>query len=255
MAPEPTSVQRFTNRVADYARCRPGYPANVVTIAVEHFALPVSARVADVGAGTGKLSVEFLRAGHEVFAIEPNDAMRSAARQLSKWPLFHNMAGTAERLPLRPQSIDLIVVAQAFHWFDQPKTKQEFQRVLRPSGGLLLVWNNRRTAESAFLQEYEKLLLDHCPQYADVGNKHYEENALREFFDGAGYHRVCLGYQQRLDLAAFVGRVFSSSYTPASGAARAQLKQATHQLFNRYATNNTVQIDYNTEMFLGCLHN
>lgn len=253
MAPERDSVQRFDDRVEDYARYRPGYPADIVSIAREHLGLPSGARIADVGSGTGKSSLPFLEAGFEVFGVEPNAAMRAAATsELRRRNLFHSVDGTAEAMPLDDDSVSLVVAGQAFHWFDQRQARREFQRVLQPDGGLMLMWNNRRTESSLFLMEYEKLLLDHCPDYVNVGNRHYEDIELEEFFGGP-FRSAVLRTQQRLDAQAFRGRLFSSSYTPASGDVRRALEAASRRLFEEHAVDGNVHFDYDTEVFYGRL--
>ena len=252
MVPDLTSVQRFTSRVADYVRYRPGYPPGLIPLAQTCFELSEGAVVADIGSGTGKLSAEFLRAGFEVLAVEPNEAMRNAAQDLTSWPLFHNLAGTAEALPLRDGSVALLVAGQAFHWFDQRESKREFKRVLRPGGGLMLIWNNRRTDSSAFLQEYEAMLQAHCPDYANVGNKHYDPKEIEAFFETRPEF-ACLRYEQRMDLKALRGRIFSSSYTPAEGSARRKLEDATQRLFAAHAVEDEVCVNYDTEIFYGKL--
>jgi len=254
MVPEPDSVQRFTNRVHDYVRSRPGYPADLASLARDHFALPSGAAVADVGSGTGKLSRLFLQEGFEVFGVEPNEAMRQAATaELGTWKTFHGLAGAAESLPLADGSMHLVVAAQAFHWFDHPAARREFLRVLRPEGGGMLIWNNRRTDSSRFLQDYEKMLLDHCPDYVNVGNKHYEDVELDEFFAGP-FRSALLRNQQVLDAEEFQARIFSCSYTPAQGSARDALAEATQRLFVTYAEKDRVCIEYDTEVFYGRLH-
>jgi len=206
--------------------------------------------VADVGSGTGKLSHEFLQAGFEVFAVEPNEAMRAATQHQTPPGRFHNLAGTAEALPLPDHCVQLLVAGQAFHWFDQEKCKPEFKRVLQPGGGLMILWNNRRTASSRFLQEYEDMLVQHCPDYANVGNQHYDPDEIHRFFDGQ-HESACLRYQQHHDETALLGRVFSSSYTPAAGPERQALEAATRELFARHAVDGRVCFDYDTEIFYG----
>jgi SAM-dependent methyltransferase len=253
MAPERDSVQRFTDRVDDYARFRPGYPDDIVSIATGNLGLRSGAAIADVGSGTGKSSLPFLRAGFEVHAVEPNPRMRAAAEtELAAWTSFHSLDGVAEDLPLEDGSVALVVAGQAFHWFDQAVARKEFQRVLVGDGGLMLLWNNRRTESSRFLVDYEKMLLDHCPDYVNVGNRHYEDIELEEFFGGP-FRSARLQTQQTLDAVGFQGRLFSSSYTPGSGEERRALEEASRRLFDRHAVAGKVHIDYDTEVFYGHL--
>src|SRR6185437_488336 len=114
-----------------YARARPTYAEEAV-----RFALPaVPCRVADVGAGTGKLTEVLLRLGCDVVAVEPDDAMRERIQGAE------TRAGSAEELPLPDGSFDAVVCGQAFHWFDRERFLPEAARVLRPGGTLGVLWN------------------------------------------------------------------------------------------------------------------
>src|SRR5687768_16889833 len=125
---------RFSNRVEDYARYRPGYPAAIIEFFTTRLGI-TKADVADVGSGTGIFTALLLDAGHRVFAIEPNDAMRAEAeRTLGGREGFVSVDGSAEQTTIDDASVDLITAAQAFHWFDVPATRAEFRRILRADG-------------------------------------------------------------------------------------------------------------------------
>ena len=124
MEPDPT--RRFSNRVDDYVRYRPHYPPGVLDRLREGIALTPRTVIADVGSGTGISTELFLQNGNTVFAIEPNPEMRAAAeRLLGGRPNFHSVRGTAEATTLPDGSVDCVVAAQAFHWFDPEKTRVE----------------------------------------------------------------------------------------------------------------------------------
>src|SRR6516165_3649902 len=136
-------TDRFSDRVENYAKYRPDYPAAMLQSLVK--SVPAPARVADIGSGTGILTAQLLEAGYEVFAVEPNRPMAKAAgRELGQRPEFHSVPGTAEATTLESGSVDLITCAQSFHWFDQEKTRSEFKRVLRAGARVAIVWNERR---------------------------------------------------------------------------------------------------------------
>ncbi|HEY2671220.1 MAG TPA: class I SAM-dependent methyltransferase [Rugosimonospora sp.] len=118
-----------------YDRYRPGYPADAVTWALGERPL----RVADLGAGTGILSRLLGRLGHEVIAVEPDDAM--GARLVEASPGVSVLAGTAEEIPLPDRSVDAVVAGQAYHWFDADRAHAEIARVLRPGGVFAALWN------------------------------------------------------------------------------------------------------------------
>jgi len=123
---------------ATYERARPSYPDDAVSWLVG----PRAVRVADVGAGTGKLTARLAAGGHDVVAVEPSEQMRERL-QLAV-PGVPALAGRAEALPLEDASVDAVTVAQAWHWVDESRAVPEVARVLRPGGVLALVWNLRR---------------------------------------------------------------------------------------------------------------
>src|ERR1700758_1522540 len=147
---DPTT--RFSNRVDNYVRYRPGYPYAVMELLGRECALTPDAIVADIASGTGLLTRIFLENGNRVFAVEPNPEMRQAGeRLLAGYHKFVSVAGTAEATTLTDHSIDLVTAAQAAHWFDQSKARREFVRILKPGGWCALIWNDRRTDSSPFL--------------------------------------------------------------------------------------------------------
>ncbi|HSG40824.1 MAG TPA: class I SAM-dependent methyltransferase, partial [Thermoanaerobaculia bacterium] len=128
-------LARFSSRVQNYVRYRPGYPLSLIDFLETNLGLAPGAVIADVGSGTGKLSELFLDRGYRVIGIEPNDEMREAAEGLKeRYPDFVNLAGQAESLPLDDRSVQAVMAGQAFHWFDPGKTRAEFARVLVPGG-------------------------------------------------------------------------------------------------------------------------
>lgn len=126
-------ARSFGSAADAYARARPTYAEEAV-----RFVLPrVPCTVADVGAGTGKLTEVLLRLGCEVVAVEPDAEMRARIRSADA------RAGTAEELPLADASVDAVVAGSAYHWFDPRRFADEAARVLRPGGTLGLLWNDQ----------------------------------------------------------------------------------------------------------------
>jgi SAM-dependent methyltransferase len=120
-----------------YERGRPSYPEAGVQLLVDELDIGPGRDVLDLGAGTGKLTCLLVRTGAPVVAVEPVAAMRAL---LTCAPVLD---GTAEAIPLGDASVDAVVVGQAFHWFDPEPALAEIARVLRPGGGLGLIWNER----------------------------------------------------------------------------------------------------------------
>jgi SAM-dependent methyltransferase len=255
----PNPATRFSDRVADYVRYRPRYPISLLTVLEEMGALAPASVVADLGSGTGISAQLLLDAGHTVYGVEPNAAMRQAAAgELGAYPRFHSLDGTAEATTLDDHSVDLVFAAQAFHWFDVEACRQEWRRILRPAetgrDWVALVWNSRRTDTTPFLKEYEALLHEYGTDYGAVNHQDLDYEALRSLFTPESYQRRSLENHQELDREGFFGRVFSSSYTPAADhPGRGAMEEALDRLFVRHAVEGVVRLEYEVEIHGGRL--
>jgi ubiquinone/menaquinone biosynthesis C-methylase UbiE len=174
-------TKRFSSRVDNYVRYRPGYPAEIVDLLRQDCGLKKNSMVADIGSGTGKLSELFLKAGCEVFGVEPNKEMREAGAQMD-FENFTSVDGTAEATNLPVQSMDFLTAGQAFHWFDHAKCRAEFLRILKRNGWLVIVWNDRRTGTTPFLEDYEKLMLEFGTDYKEVNHRRTDKPEIIEKF-------------------------------------------------------------------------
>src|SRR5262245_50759059 len=125
------SVSRFSNRVANYVKYRPEYPREIVAFLGEACGLKKDSVIADVGCGPGISSKIFLENGNRVLGVEPNEAMRDAAREyLAAYNNFSIIDGRADATTLSDASVDFVIAAQAFHWFEPDATRAEFKRIL-----------------------------------------------------------------------------------------------------------------------------
>ena len=140
MVVHPVAERGFGSTADLYERARPGYPG-VVDVLRAELDLGPDRVVLDLAAGTGKLTRELVPAARRVVAVEPLPDMR--AQLAAAVPAADVLDGTAEAIPLPDGSVDLVTVASAFHWFDGERALADIHRVLRPSGGLVLVWNQR----------------------------------------------------------------------------------------------------------------
>lgn len=253
--PSTNPLTRFSDRVEDYRRHRPGYPDAMVSRLRELGALPEHGVVADVGSGTGISAGLFLRHGCTVFAVEPNAAMRRAAEEalsVAFGARFHSVDGRAEATGLDAGSVDLVLAAQAFHWFDREGFRRECRRILRPGGQVAVLWNDRRLESTPFLREYEALLREYGTDYCEVAHRNVGAEAIAEFFRPTRPVRFVLENVQRLDLEGLLGRTRSSSYVPAQGDPRHRpMMEALRRLFDRYARAGVVEIEYDVVVHLG----
>ena len=248
------ATSRFSDRVENYVRYRPGYPPEVLqTLGVECGLRPEHT-VADMASGTGIWTRILLGNGNRVFGVEPNAEMRQAGEGLlAEFPRFVSVAATAEATTLGGESVDFVTAAQAAHWFDPAKARKEFARVLKPGGWLVLLWNERRTDTTRFLREYEQLLLDFGTDYQEVRHEKTTES-VNEFFDPAPLQERTFPMRQEFDYAGLEGRLLSSSYAPGPEEANhAPMLRELRCLFDSHAAGGRIAIEYTTRVFFGRL--
>jgi SAM-dependent methyltransferase len=251
------ATARFSNRVADYERFRPGYPDGVVEALRRRIGLRPGEVVADLGAGTGIFSRLLLRHGVRVVAVEPNEAMRLAAERTHGAEAgFQSVAGRAEASGLAAASADAAVAAQAFHWFDPAATRREILRVLRAPPRVALIWNHRR-GDDPFTRTYDALVAAAKPK-DDPAPVHLvtpESDArTRAWFGPEGCAHDVLETEQRLDEEGLLGRAFSASYVPARGApGHEAFERALRDAFARHAVDGHVTLRYATHVYAGVL--
>jgi len=208
-------TKRFSNRVENYVKYRPSYPAAMIPFFETSLGLQQGQRIVDVGSGTGLFAKPLLEQGYAVTCIEPNDDMRRAGEQeLGRYPGFTSRKHRAEQTGLRGQSVDLITVAQAFHWMDPATTKKEFNRILKPGGHIVLAWN-LRLYTAPFMQTYhelkERYRLEETPM------RHDNEETLTAFFAPKAMQVQRFENNQRLTFEELKGQLLSSSYIPLPG--------------------------------------
>ncbi len=203
----PVAASGFGRGAEDYELGRPGYPPEAVDHIFEAFNLGSDGSVLDLGAGTGKLTRLLVGRGIDIIAVEPVDAM--AAILARTVPSVRRLAGAAEAIPLRDDSVAAVTAAQAAHWFDPAPAAVEIRRVLQPAGGLALIWNGRRTelppwtAIDPLTETYRRL----APQSAS--DEHLEEALIDAGFDRIDF--TTYDHVERLSPDAFVARVMSTS--------------------------------------------
>jgi ubiquinone/menaquinone biosynthesis C-methylase UbiE len=245
---------RFSSRVENYIRYRPGYPADVLETLQTDCGLTPAAVAADIACGTGIFTRLLLENGNRVVGVEPNQAMREAAEKLlSQYPNFTAVAGTAEETTLPDRSVDFATAAQAAHWFDLPRARKEFVRILKPRGCAVLIWNERSTDTTPFLRDYENLLITYGTDYQQIRHEHTTDN-IGSFFTPSPFEQRVFATQQDFGYAELEGRLLSSSYAPLAEHPRhAPMLQELRRIFDAHQQNGRVGMKYRTRMYYGGL--
>lgn len=252
--PASNATSRFSDRVENYVRYRPGYAAEVLRALTVECGLAPSHVVADVASGTGIWTRMLLENGNRVFGVEPNAEMRAAGeRLLAGFPKFASVAGTAEATTLAEKSVDFITVAQAAHWFDRGSARRELVRILGPGGWLVLLWNERVTDSTKFLRDYEQLLLTYGTDYEEVRHERTTA-AVNEFFDPTPFQERVFEMRQEFDYAGLEGRLLSSSYAPGpEHPQHAPMLRELRRIFDACSVDSRVAFEYKTRLYFGRL--
>jgi SAM-dependent methyltransferase len=252
--PAPNPTTRFSDRVENYVRYRPSYPLQAVQVLQCACGLAPHHVIADLASGTGIWTRMLLENGNKVFGVEPNAEMRQAGEQfLADFSNFTSVAGTAEATTLPDASVDFVTAAQAAHWFHRPRSRQEFVRILKPGGWLVLLWNERLTDSTPFLRDYEQLLVTFGTDYGDVRHERTTD-VVNEFFDPQPFQERVFPMRQEFDYAGLEGRLLSSSYAPGpEHSDHVPMMRELWRIFDRHAVNHRVSFDYHTRLYFARL--
>jgi SAM-dependent methyltransferase len=237
---------RFADRAVDYALYRPSYAGGAIDAVLAGLGDPRGVIAADIGAGTGISSRLLADRGVRVLAVEPNRAMRENA---AIHPLVEWRKGRAEETGLDAESVDLVLSAQAFHWFEREQALAEFARVLRRGGRLALMWNEGDKGDALTKTYYDLvstaagdtpvLKVRGAPE-AFWTSEHFENKREQTF-----------AHAQDLDEDGLVGRALSASYVPREGPARATLERGLREAYrSAVGAGGCGQLRYLTRVYL-----
>jgi SAM-dependent methyltransferase len=252
--PASNATSRFSDRVENYVRYRPGYPPEAIQTLRRECGLTAEDVIADVASGTGIWTRMLLQNGNPVFGVEPNAEMRAAGENLlGEFPRFTSVAGTAESTTLHDHSVSFVTAAQAAHWFNREQFRREAARILKPGGWLVLMWNERVTDSTAFLRDYEQLLLNYGTDYREIRHERTTDE-ISQFFDPAPFQERVFDMRQEFDYAGVEGRLLSSSYAPGPDHPQhAAMLRDLRRIFDTHAFQGQTVFEYKTRLYFGRL--
>lgn len=243
----------FTTKAFLYEKSRPSYPDEMLTFLKHQFNIKEDTLIADIGAGTGKFTEKILDLGCRVIAVEPNQVMAERLRDSLMCDQLVVSERPAEHTEIDAGTVDLVVAAQAFHWFDWQQFKEECSRILKPRGVVCLIWNvrdeealiNRRTAD---------IFKTYCPAYKGSSNGMMNhDGAIRQFFEGEFElfeTRQDLTYKEQ----QFIDRCLSASYAlEATDEDFDAFVTALRSLFQAFAEEGKVLIPNMTRCYYGTI--
>lgn len=244
----------FNQKASLYAAFRPLYNADGIKYLYDHKIVDKNDLITDIGAGTGILTRPFLEYGNKVIAIEPNQEMRTIAfAKLRGYENFHTISATAECTTLADYSIDVVIVGQAFHWFDTAAFKRECQRILKGKKLVILMWN-RKQQNCELEIERRKIRSKYCLANDKYNNNwHLREQAVKQFYN----QNFC--YKEfdnpiRNTYQEFIGRSLSDSRAPLPKSAEyIQYREELDSYFHKYSVEGRLIIPNQTIIYWGYL--
>lgn len=246
------NTTRFDGKGEIYAKARPNYATELFDYIKNTLLISEGSIFADIGAGTGIFSEHLLNNGYIVYAVEPNADMRKKAEEkLSVYKGFISVDGADINTTLPKQSVDCITTAQAFHWFDADAFKKECQRILKPNGKVIIVYNTRDESAAC-----NKALADHhrkyCPDFQGFSKGMNDEKCCA-FFDGR-----CEVFRadnsQNYDRQGYINRVLSSSYSLRESDERyAEYLADINKLFDIFSNDSSMTVPMHTVAYIGSI--
>lgn len=243
---------KFDGKGTAYANGRPGYPAALFKYLQRAQIVTPCTIAADIGAGTGIFTRQLSAIAEQVYAVEPNDGMRQMAEKcLGTYKNIISVRGSAEHTTLLEHSVDVVTAAQAFHWFDRMAFKQECKRILKTSGYVVLVWNDRDTT-CDIIEDNFAVNRKFCSGFKGSSNgMSFSNESFSGFFEGNVEVKV-LKNNLLYDCETFLSRNLSSSYAPKREDERySDYIHELEGLFQKYSRNGVVEYPYLTRCYIG----
>jgi ubiquinone/menaquinone biosynthesis C-methylase UbiE len=244
---DPTTI--FTGKAASYNRFRWDYAPGAIAAVLNMSAVTKKSVMADIGSGTGILTRHFLDKVEVVYAVEPNQAMRRVAKiRHGAHPAFRSIARRAESTELPADSLDLVIVGQALHWFDPNCAPNEFSRILMSDGWFAVIWNNLGQGELT------QALEDLFSRYMGDIRRRTDPELLPPYFQGADYQHLWFSVDRHSNWDQFIGGLLTASWAPEVNEAEYQRFVArTRTVFDQYSSDGELTIEVISNVAIGQL--
>lgn len=242
------NIEKYTGNADNYLKFRNDYPQKFIKYLYEHVGISKNSLIADIGSGTGKLSKQLLLKGNQVFCVEPNcDMRKTAEKDLFAFSNFISVNGTAENTTLSNFSVDFITVGTAFHWFNVEQFKKECQRILKPNGKVILVWNSRPVNRRIEVEENiasEKFVINFDGL---SGGKEENSKLFSSFFREGNFDYKIFQEKITFNKDNFIGRVLTTFDKLNDEKYIIELSK----LFDNHSENGTLSITFHTRSLVG----
>ncbi len=243
-------TRRFDGKGDLYAKARPKYADALFDHIKNTLHIPAGSVFADIGSGTGIFTEQLLACGYRVYAVEPNaDMQQKAEERLSGNAAFVSVNGTERETHLPDNSVDFVTAAQAFHWFDAVAFRTECQRILKPGGKIMLVYNSR-DEEAECVKALAALRRKYAPDFHGFSNV-ISDQACRAFF-GGGCSLFRADNSQSYNRQGYIDRVLSSSYSlRENDPGYTAYLEDINRLFDRFSVSGFITVPIDTVAYIG----
>lgn len=243
-------TNRFDGKGELYAKARPKYALGLFDYLKNTLNISTGSFFADVGSGTGIFTEQLLSCGYKVFAVEPNEDMRKKAEEkLSLDENFVSVNGSEANMTLPCNSVDYITAAQAFHWFDSELFRRECERVLKPGGKVIIVYNTR-DEEAACTKALADLRYKYNPEFHGFENGMSHEKCIAFFVGECDIFRA--DNTQTYDRQGYINRVLSSSYSLKEDDDRyGEYLKDINKIFDTFSIEGFIAIPTETVAYIG----
>lgn len=248
------NTNKFDSKGNIYSKARPSYPDVLFGYLLAERVIGKDTVAADIGSGTGIFTIALSQFVNSIFAVEPNDDMRCKAEEKYRGALnITSINATAENTSLPDCSVDVVTVAQAFHWFDRDLFKHECKRILKPNGKVVLVWNDR-DIESDIIKDNFAVNKKYCKDFNGSSNGiDFSKDSFRDFFNG-DFDMVEFCNDLVYTREDFIARNLSSSYAPKENdIIYNDYVKAVEEVFEKHQANGTVKYPYITRCYIGTI--
>jgi SAM-dependent methyltransferase len=249
-------AERYSDKTEDYAKYRPDFPVELIDFLYINSGASSTSVIADIGSGTGRFTRPLLEKGNFVYGIEQNNEMRiKAEKLLSPFSKFISIAGSAEKTGLMDKSLDLITVAQAFHWFNKEKTFSEFKRIIKDNGNIFIVWDDLVGDYNNFSKEFSNVLgLFRNVQLKSGTNRYTRNEMIDGFFKDNKYITASFIHEVYQSFESIKGGALSASFTPKPGEENYKaFVLELEKVFDKFQHNGCVCTAFRSVCYLGRL--
>lgn len=242
----------FDGKAGFYLSSRPNYAEKLFDTLYTSYGFSENSVIADIGSGTGIFAEQILQRHSYVYCVEPNQEMRTLCQQtLQPYINCTILDGLAAETGLLSHSVDFVTAAQAFHWFDPALFRKECQRIIRPNGKVLLVWNMRDN-QSPVMEAIHCVHRRFCPDFTELKQKiTYDDSRILYFFENK-FEKLEFDHSLTYHKNRFVSRNLSSSYSLKQGDVNFEVYQRElESVFETYAHSGVISIPNTTVVYIG----